>query len=145
MKKTKLNYLTITVIAAFLLSGCAGLTKMRDNASTVTYKVTPDPLQTHAGEVKMNIDVKFPEKYFNKKAVVTATPVLKYEGGQTELAPVTLQGEKVEANNKVIAYTGGSYSYSGTLPYKPEMMKSGLALRITSTNSGEFNFFGSGS
>ena len=28
-------------------------------------------------------DVKFPEKYFNKKAVVVATPVLKYEGGQS--------------------------------------------------------------
>jgi len=128
MKKTKLNYLTITVIAAFLLSGCAGLTKMRDNASTVTYKVTPDPLQTHAGEVKMNIDVKFPEKYFNKKAVLVATPVLKFEGGQTEFTPTTLQGEKVEANNKVVAYTGGGYTSAGTVTYKPEMMKSELVV-----------------
>ncbi len=30
MKKTRQNYLTITVIAALFLSGCAGLNKMRD-------------------------------------------------------------------------------------------------------------------
>ena len=77
MKKTRLNYLTIIVIAAFFISGCAGLTKMRDNASTVTYKVTPDPLEMQGGEVKVTGDVKFPEKYFNKKAVVVATPVLE--------------------------------------------------------------------
>lgn len=131
MKNAKLNYLTITVIAAFVLSSCAGLTKMRDNQSTVGYKVTPDPLQTHAGVVKMNVEVKYPEKYFNKKAVVVATPVLKYEGGQTEFAPTTLQGEKVEANNKVIAWTGGSFTSAGQIDYKPEMMKSELTVKFS--------------
>jgi len=131
MMKAKLNYLPITVIAALLLSGCAGLTKMRDNANTVTYKVTPDPLQTHAGEVKMNVEVKYPEKYFNKKAVLVATPVLKYEGGQTEFAPTTLQGEKVEANNKVISYAGGTFTSAGTVTYKPEMMKSELVVKMS--------------
>ena len=126
MKKIKLNYLTIIVIAAFLISGCAGLTKMKDNCPTVEYQVKPNPLVSQAGEVKLAGDVKFPEKYFNKKAVVIATPVLKYEGGQVEYPATTLQGEKVEANNKVIPYAGGSYSYTGTIPYKPEMMKSAL-------------------
>jgi tetratricopeptide (TPR) repeat protein len=131
MKKTRLNYLTIAVIAALLFSGCAGLTKMKDNAKTVSYKVTPDPLQTHAGEVKMNVEVKFPEKYFNKKAVLVATPVLKYEGGQTEFAPTTLQGEKVQSNNKVVPYKGGSYTSAGTVAYKPEMMKSELVVKMS--------------
>ena len=131
MKKIKLNYLTIIVLAAFMISGCAGLTKMRDNSSTVSYQVKPNPLETHAGEVKVSGDVNFPEKYFNKKAVVVATPVLKYEGGQVEYPATTLQGEKVEANNKVIAYTGGSYSYSGTIPYKPELMKSELFINYS--------------
>jgi len=131
MKKIKLNYLTITVIAAFLLSGCAGLTKMRDNSSTVGYEVKPNPLQTHAGDVKLTIDTKYPEKYFNKKAVVVATPVLRYEGGETEFTSTTLQGEKVEGNNKVIAWTGGSFSYSGTIPYKPEMMQSQLVVKFS--------------
>jgi len=131
MKKIKLNYLTIFVLAAFIISGCAGLTKMRDNSSTVTYKVNPNPLETHAGEVKVSGDVSFPEKYFNKKSVVIATPVLKYEGGQVEFLATTLQGEKVEANNKVIPYDGGSYSYSGTIPYKPELMKSELVINYS--------------
>jgi tetratricopeptide (TPR) repeat protein len=131
MKKIKLNYLTIIVIAAFILSGCAGLTKMRDNSNTVSYQVKPNPLETHAGEVKVSGDVKFPEKFFNKKAVVVATPVLKYEGGQVEFPATTLQGEKVEANNKVIPYAGGGYTFSGAVPYKPELMKSELVVNYS--------------
>jgi tetratricopeptide (TPR) repeat protein len=131
MKKIKLNYLTTIVIAAFLISGCAGLTKMMDNSNTVEYQVKPNPLVSQAGEVKVSGDVKFPEKYFNKKAVVTATPVLKYEDGQVAYPVTILQGEKVEANNKVIPYAGGSYSFTGTIPYKPEMMKSELFINYS--------------
>jgi tetratricopeptide (TPR) repeat protein len=131
MKKIKLNYLTIIVIAAFLISGCAGLTKMSVNSGTVEYQVKPNPLETHAGEVKVSGDVKFPEKYFNKKAIVVATPVLKYEGIQVEYPATTLQGEKVKANNKVIPYAGGSYSFSGTIPYKPELIKSELIIKYS--------------
>jgi tetratricopeptide (TPR) repeat protein len=131
MKKIRLNYLTIFVIAAFLISGCAGLTKMRDNAPTVEYQVKPNPLVSQAGEVKVSGDVKFPEKYFNKKAVVVATPVLKYEGGQVAYTSTTLQGEKVEGNNKAIAYAGGSYSYTGTIPFNPELRKSELFINYS--------------
>jgi Flp pilus assembly protein TadD len=144
MKKTKLNYLTIIVIAAFLISGCAGLTKMRDNASTVEYTVKPNPLESHAGLVKVAGDVKFPEKYFNKKAVVVATPVLKYEYGEVVYPSTTLQGEKVEGNNKVIPYAGGSYSYIGTIPYKPELAKSELFINYSARiKEGEPIEFGS--
>ncbi len=130
MKKIRLNYLIIIAFAAFLC-GCAGLTKMRDDSSTVTYSVKPNPLVMQAGEVTVTGDVKFPEKYFNKNAVVVATPVLKYEGGQMEFPTTTLQGEKVEANNKVIPYTGGGYTFTGTLPYKPEMAKSELIVNYS--------------
>jgi tetratricopeptide (TPR) repeat protein len=131
MKKIRLNYLTIFVIAAFLISGCAGLTKMRDNAPTVEYQVKPNPLVSQAGEVKVSGDVKFPEKYFNKKAVVVATPVLKYEGGQVAYTSTTLQGEKVEGNNKAIAYAGGTYSYTGVIPFIPELRKSELFINYS--------------
>ncbi len=139
MKKARLNYLTSSLITALVLSACAGLNKMADNVSTVGYQVNPNPLETHgdqtlhANAVKVTIDTKFPEKYFNKKAIVVATPVLRYEGGETEFAPTTLQGEKVEANNKVIPYAGGSYSYTGTVTYKPEMMKSALYVKMSAT------------
>ena len=80
MKKLTLNLLTLC-IAAIVLSSCGGLSKMAENSSTVKYEVSPSPLETHGGEVEVTIKTSFPEKYFNKKAVVTATPVIKYEGG----------------------------------------------------------------
>lgn len=131
MKKIRLNYLTIAIAAAVIFSGCAGLKKMRDKASDVSYQVKPNPLETHKGEVSVTIDTKYPAKYFNKKAVVVATPVLKYEGGQKEFEPTTLQGESVKANNKVIPYAGGSYTYTGTIPYTPEMMQSELVIKMS--------------
>lgn len=130
MKNLKLNLLLIAV-AAVALGGCKGLSKMAENSSPDQYKVTPNPLETHAGQVEMTVNVTFPEKFFNKKATVVATPVLKYDGGQTEFEPTTLQGESVEANNKVIPYAGGSYSYTGKIPYKPEMMKAVLYMEMT--------------
>jgi Flp pilus assembly protein TadD len=85
----------------------------------------------HAGEVQLTIKTVFPEKYFNKKAVVVATPVLKYEGGETAFESTTLQGESVEENNKVIPYAGGDYTYTGKLPYKDEMMRSELMVNMS--------------
>ncbi|HEX2394920.1 MAG TPA: tetratricopeptide repeat protein [Bacteroidales bacterium] len=131
MKKIRLNYLTFFALAAFLISGCAGLSKMKEDSGTVSYEVKPNPLVMKAGQVSVTGEVSFPEKYFNKNAVVVATPVLKYDGGQTEFPTVTMQGEKVEANNKVIPYAGGSAQFSGTVPYKPEMMKSELVVNYS--------------
>ncbi len=107
---------------------------MADNASLVKYTVTPDPLETHGGKVAVSVEVKYPEKYFHKKAIVTATPYLSYEGGQTELKSETLQGEAVEDNYKVISYTsGGSLSYSDEVDYTPEMMRSELFVKGVAT------------
>ncbi len=130
MKKLTLNLLTLGV-AAVVLSSCGGLKKMVENSSTVKYDVTPSPLETHGGQVEVTIKTTFPEKYFNKKAVVTATPVIKYEGGQTEFESTTLQGESVEANNKVIPYVGGDYTFTGKVPYVPEMLKSELVVEMS--------------
>jgi tetratricopeptide (TPR) repeat protein len=130
MKKLTLNLLTIGV-AALVLSSCGGLSKMVENSTTVKYVVQPSPLETNAGVVDVTIKTTFPEKYFNKKAVVTATPVLKYEGGQTAFESTVLQGESVEANNKVIPYAGGDYTYTGKIPYNPDMRKSELVVEMT--------------
>jgi tetratricopeptide (TPR) repeat protein len=130
MKNFKLNLLLFAV-AAFALSSCGGLSKMVENASAVDYNVQPSPLETHGGEVEVTINTTFPEKYFNKKAIVTATPVLKYDGGQTEFEATILQGESVEANNKVIPFDGGSYSYTGKIPYSAEMLKSELVIEMS--------------
>ncbi len=103
---------------------------MADNVSLVKYKVTPSPLELKGGKVALTIDVNYPEKYFHKKAIVTATPFVKYAAGQTDLKSETLQGEAVEDNYKVISYTsGGSFSYSDEFEYQPDMMRSELFVK----------------
>src|SRR5690606_20622374 len=82
-------------------------------------------------QVSVAIDGRFPSNYFNKKVILTATPVLMYEGGATTLSPVTVQGENVQANNRVIGYnSGGNLSYNDKFPYKPEMRKSELYVNM---------------
>jgi len=131
MNKINLKPVVFVAVLAVLFSSCAGLKKMKKNADQINFKVTPEILEAHAGEVNMAVDGRFPAKYFNKKATIVATPVLKYEGGETAFEPVTVQGEKVEANNKVISYkNGGSMSYKDAVDYKEEMAKSELFVNI---------------
>jgi hypothetical protein len=130
----KINILASFFVVALLIVSCGGPQKMADNASLVKYTVTPDPLELHGGKVALTIDVKYPEKYFHKKAIVVATPFIKYEGGETDLTSKTLQGEAVEDNNTVISFTsGGSFKYENTFDYTDEMMKSELFVRGDAT------------
>ena len=129
MKKFRSYF--ILILAAALMTSCSGLNKMKKNSNLVKYEVTPKVLETHAGMVTVTIKGTFPEKYFDKKTTVTATPVLTYAGGETAFDKVqVLQGESVEANNKVITKTGGDFTYTSTIPYKEAMKMSELVLRI---------------
>jgi Flp pilus assembly protein TadD len=117
-----------------VLSGCSGLKKMQKNADQIQYKVTPEVLESHAGKVNFGIDTRYPAKYFNKKATVVATPVLTYADGSTSFAPVTVQGESVKANNKVINYSGGgSVSHKDAVAYDKAMAKSELIMNMTAS------------
>ena len=129
MKKFRSYF--ILILAAAVLTSCGGLNKMKKNSNVVKYEVTPKVLETHAGVVNVTIKGTFPAKYFDKKTTVTATPVLTYTGGETTFDKVqVLQGESVQANNKVITTTGGDFTYTGTIPYKDAMKMSELVLRI---------------
>jgi len=128
MKKIR-SYFILILAAAFLAS-CSGLNKMKKDAGDIKYEVTPKVLEAHGGMVNVTIKGTFPEKYFNKKATLTVTPVLTYAGGETAFDKVqVLQGEKVQANNKVITYTGGDFTYTSAIPYKEAMKMSELVLR----------------
>jgi len=121
----------ILILAAAVMTGCSGLNKMKKNSNLVKYEVTPKVLETHAGTVTITVKGTFPAKYFDKKTTVTATPVLTYTGGETAFDKVqVLQGEKVQANNKVITSTGGDFTYTATIPYKDAMKMSELVLRL---------------
>ncbi len=134
MKNFKLKSLVLFMFAAVLLSGCAGLNKMKKNADQIQFRVTPEVLETHAGNVDLTVDGRFPVKYFNKKVTLTATPVLKYGNGQTDFNPVTLQGEKVQGNNKVISFNaGGSFNYKDAAQFQEAMRKSELVVNMTAS------------
>ena len=81
--------------------------------------MTPNPLETKGGIVPATINGHFPEKYMNKKAVVTVIPELRYTNGErVKGAPATFQGENVAANNQTIAYrTGGNYTLNTDFAY----------------------------
>jgi Flp pilus assembly protein TadD len=131
MRKINLKPIAFIALATILLSSCASLEKMKKNASLIKFKVTPEILETHAGKVNLAIDGRFPAKYFLKKATLVATPVLKYEGGEKVLEPVTVQGEKVKANNKIISLAnGGSFVTKDEVAYAEPMRLSNLELRI---------------
>ena len=92
-------------------------------------KAEPQPLEAIGGKVPVTINATFPAKWFNKKAVVTVTPVLRYEGGEAWGTAYTYQGEKVQGNNQVIPYKeGANVTMKSAFTYKPEMKKSELYL-----------------
>ncbi len=103
---------------------------MVKEADQVSYTVTPEVLEMHGGEVDVTVDVNYPAKYFNKKAIVTLTPVLKYEGGEEELESIVLQGQDVTENNKPISFDkGGKANFSDTFEYEDVMLRSELYVK----------------
>ncbi len=118
----------LSLVFALFLSSCAkDLTALDPSL----FKCNPNPLEVKAGKVNATVTGTFPVKYFNKKAVVTVTPVLKYEGKETKGKSVNFQGEKVKGNDKTIEFNaGGTYSLDVTFDYAPEMAKSELYLEF---------------
>jgi len=136
MKKFRNSALIL--LAAAVLSSCGGLNKMVKEADQVVYKVTPEVLAMHGGMVDVAVEVTYPAKYFNKNAIVTLTPVVKYAGGETALDKLVVQGEDVTANNKVVSYaTGGKEKVTTSFEYKDEMMLSELVVKISGEAKGK--------
>jgi tetratricopeptide (TPR) repeat protein len=129
MKNLYFNSLMTVVLGlALIFGGCSGIKKMQKNASKLKYKATPEVLKTKGGKINVTVSGTIPEKYFAKKAKMSVTPVLKYEGGSKSLAPIMLKGEKVEGDGTLIKSTGGSFSNSYTIDFIPAMTESKLVL-----------------
>ncbi|MBR6033003.1 MAG: hypothetical protein IKP36_13775 [Bacteroidaceae bacterium] len=125
MKSTK--FILVAASSAIVLSSCSKLGKL----SSDNFTVTPTPLEAIGGEVPATINGTFPVKYMKKKAVVTVTPVLKYEGGEAAGQSATFQGEKVEGNGTTIQYkAGGVYTMKTNFAFNEGMLKSDLYARF---------------
>ena len=120
-----MNKKTFIVLAAsaVLLSSCSKMGKLKSE----NFTVTPTPLEYVAGEVPTTISANIPAKFMNKKAIVTCTPVLRWNGGEAVGNSATFQGERVEANNQIISYkNGGLATLRTAFPFQDGMESSDL-------------------
>ena len=127
MKKWMLMLLATVTLTA----GAAKLEPMKKENVTVV----PTVLKVEQGKVDVTISGVIPAKYMEKKAVLTMTPVLRYEQDGALLAAkgmaLTLQGEKVQGNDQVIKYKeGGNFTIRTRFDYVPAMHKSELWLEF---------------
>ena len=119
-------YLPLMLLMTLAFVGC---NKDMKPLSADYFTVTPSPLEVVGGQVPATVTGTFPEKYFDKKSVVTVTPYLVYADGETAGTPFVYQGEKVEGNDQAISYKmGGVVSMPVNFKYIPAMRKSELQL-----------------
>ena len=115
-----------SVMAFAILTSCG--TAVQPEKVTVN----PSPLAVVGNLVEADITGTFPVKKFGTKAVLTVTPVLKYNGTEAVGESVTYVGEKAKENGTVVSYKeGGKFSLKASFEYVPEMAKSELYLRFT--------------
>ncbi len=123
----KKNVLWLAAGSVAMLTSCSKLGPLSPDYFTVN----PTPLEAISGEVPATVFGNFPAKYMKKKAVVTVTPVLKYEGGEAQGQSATFQGEKVQGNATTIQYkVGGNYSMKSNWAYTDAMLQSDLYLQF---------------
>lgn len=123
--------LLLSLVAVLVLSSCSS--KMKGLMSDY-FTVTPQVLEVVGTEIPVTIDGRFPAKFFNKKSVLTVTPILKYNGKSVSAESVTFQGEKVQGNNRTISYNnGGNFTMRFSFDYTPEMERSELYLAFSVT------------
>lgn len=117
-----------------LLASCKSDMTLSDEYFTVT----PQILEEVAGQVPVTIEGFFPEKYFNKKAVVSVIPELRWEGGSVSAPAMTFQGEKIAGNDIVVPVKDGyNYTMKFSFPYQPEMAESELFMNFDATVKGK--------
>mgnify|MGYP003315741359 FL=1 len=121
----KLFLTACSVVMLAVMASCGKL----DPLTADNFVCNPNPLVEQGGMVNATVTVTYPEKYFNKKATLTITPVMEYAAGETKGTPVTFQGEKVSGNDQEVSYKyGGTATFRCGFLYKDEMANSRLRL-----------------
>lgn len=120
-KISNMRSFKIILLASFLgllVVGC-GIKKMVSRYPEVSVKLADENLENKGGQVTYQVQGTIPPKYMKKKATMTVTPTIEYQGQTIALKPIELQGEKAKATGTKIPYkTGGTFSSSGSFEYK---------------------------
>ena len=129
MFKKIVFYSFILVALVGLMTACSSSLKP---LAADYVKADPQPLEMVAGKVPVTINATFPANWFNKKASVVVTPVLRYASGEAWGTSYTFQGEKVSGNGQVIPQkAGANVTMKSSFDFVPEMRKSDLYLTFT--------------
>ena len=114
-----------------LLAGC-GLGKMVPRYPEVSIKLDNENLENRGGQVAYQVKGTIPPKYMKKKATMTVTPTIEYNGQRIALAPIELQGQKAKAKGTVINYKqGGNFSATGSFEFKEGYEEANLVASST--------------
>ena len=114
-----------------LLAGC-GLGKMVPRYPEVSIKLDNENLENRGGQVAYQVKGTIPPKYMKKKATMTVTPTIEYNGQRIALAPIELQGQKAKAKGTVINYKqGGNFSATGSFEFKDGYEEANLVASTT--------------
>ena len=120
----------VLAVATLAFTSCNCFKKMAKNRDDVQPTVAPEILTLNNGIVAADINVTFPVKYFNAKAVVKVTPVIVFEGGEVAGTAHFYQGSKVDDNYTVVdKKNGGNVTMHVEFPYDPRMDECALQLR----------------
>ena len=105
---------------------------MASKFDEVQLQTIPSPLEEVGDSIEVTIKGTFPPKYFDKKAIMCFTPVLKYDGGETAFETMNFKGEDVAGEGTLVSYgNGGSFTYTSKIPYNPAMDQSELIVAPT--------------
>lgn len=142
MKSNVFQNLTFLTIVAMIVTACGGLGKMEKRIEELGAKAEPEPLIVRGDSVELKVSGKFPEKYFHKKVIVEATPVLVYEGGEESFKSKGFQGEDAAGNFEVIPFASGkSFSYTSKVPYRKGMEQARVELRVSGSKGSKSETF----
>ncbi|MBR2194680.1 MAG: leucine-rich repeat protein [Salinivirgaceae bacterium] len=122
------------LFAAMLVSqawAIGGLKKMASYMSYVRYEIRPG---VRNGYVEiMESSITFPPKSFiYTTAKVEITPILKYKDKEKTFAPYIIQGKKVQEDNPICDYYGGTFRFKNesSIRFEEDMRNSELYVRV---------------
>ena len=115
------------LLALTLLSSCGKTLQFTES----DFAAKTSPLEVVRNEIPVLIFGHFHKGTMPPNAVVNMTPLLRYEGGQTNGSTITFQGEKGKLNCRTInRKIEETFSIRDVFEYKPEMQRCELFLHF---------------